>query len=66
MANHAFTYDGIFDEESTQEEVYAALGRPVLHDVLEGMHGCGARAGCGFVRLTTRGVRPCRPVISGC
>jgi len=36
----AFTYDGIFDEASTQEEVYAQLGRPVLHDVLCGIHGC--------------------------
>jgi hypothetical protein len=36
----AFTYDGVFDEQASQEKVYAALGRPVLHDVLAGMHGC--------------------------
>jgi hypothetical protein len=40
----AFTYDGVFDEQASQEKVYAALGRPVLHDVLAGMHGCAPSA----------------------
>jgi hypothetical protein len=33
-----FVYDGVFDGLSTQDEVYAKVGRPVLHDVMRGMH----------------------------
>jgi len=51
----AFTYDGVFDEQASQEKVYAALGRPVLHDVLAGMHGCGASPSPATPRITQRG-----------
>eukprot|EP00959_Pyramimonas_sp_CCMP1952_P392083 8216110-Pyramimonas_sp.AAC.1 len=35
-----FVYDGVFDSDSSQAEVYAKIGRPALCDVLKGMHGC--------------------------
>ena len=34
-----FTFDGVFDPESTQKEVYEEVGKPVLKDVLQGYNG---------------------------
>ena len=34
-----YTFDGVFDQESTQKEVYEDVGKPVLKDVLQGYNG---------------------------
>ena len=36
----SFKLDGVFGPDSTQSEVYDALGAPVLNDVLAGCRGC--------------------------
>ena len=36
----SFKLDGVFGPDSTQGEVYDALGAPVLNDVLAGCRGC--------------------------
>ena len=47
-----YTFDGVFDQESNQKEVYEDVGKPVLKDVLQGYNGSilaygqtGARSG---------------------
>mmetsp|Transcript_16797 Transcript_16797/g.46931 ORF Transcript_16797/g.46931 Transcript_16797/m.46931 type:complete len:884 (+) Transcript_16797:140-2791(+) len=35
-----FVFDGVFDESSLQADVYQAVARPVLREVLCGYHGC--------------------------
>lgn len=35
-----YEFDGVFDTESSQAEVFAGVGLPVLNAVLEGYHGC--------------------------
>ena len=32
-----YTFDGVFDQESNQKEVYEDVGKPVLKDVLQGL-----------------------------
>lgn len=34
-----YTFDGVFDQESNQKEVYEDVGKPVLKDVLQGYNG---------------------------
>ena len=34
-----FTFDGVFDPDSNQKEVYEEVGKPVLKDVLQGYNG---------------------------
>ena len=34
-----YTFDGVFDPESTQKDVYEEVGKPVLKDVLMGYNG---------------------------
>lgn len=34
-----YTFDGVFDGECTQREVYEEVGKPVLKDVLQGYNG---------------------------
>lgn len=37
LANyHTFTFDNVYDQNSTQEEVYEYSGKPAVHSVLEG------------------------------
>ncbi|KAA0161357.1 hypothetical protein FNF31_03817 [Cafeteria roenbergensis] len=40
QASHTFRFDKVFDEASTQEQVYAAAGRPVIAAALEGFNSC--------------------------
>ncbi|KAK3278299.1 hypothetical protein CYMTET_13751 [Cymbomonas tetramitiformis] len=35
-----FAFDGCFDGESEQKEVFVAVGKPVLRDVISGYNGC--------------------------
>ncbi|KAJ8600015.1 hypothetical protein CTAYLR_001859 [Chrysophaeum taylorii] len=35
-----FEFDGVFDAQSTQADVMAGVGLPVLNAVLQGYHGC--------------------------
>ncbi|KAK3255562.1 hypothetical protein CYMTET_35257, partial [Cymbomonas tetramitiformis] len=35
-----YTYDGVFDRMADQLEVYTKVGRPVLREVMTGVHGC--------------------------
>ena len=36
----SYEFDGVFDGESSQAEVFAGVGLPVLNAVLQGYHGC--------------------------
>ena len=38
-ARHTFTFDQVFDVESTQREVYAGSARPIIEDVFKGYNG---------------------------
>ena len=38
--NQPFTFDGILGPESSQDEVYRVVARPVLIDCLRGVEGC--------------------------
>ena len=35
----SFMYDHAFDVESTQEEIFAQVGYPVLQNILDGFNG---------------------------
>mmetsp|Transcript_45974 Transcript_45974/g.146792 ORF Transcript_45974/g.146792 Transcript_45974/m.146792 type:complete len:518 (+) Transcript_45974:922-2475(+) len=39
-AARSYKLDGIFDQDASQEDVYASIGHPVVSDVLRGYHGC--------------------------
>jgi hypothetical protein len=39
-AKHTFGFDYVFGEDSTQEDVYAAAGRPIIAAALEGFNAC--------------------------
>lgn len=39
LAEEIISFDRVFDQESSQEEVFEAVGRPVVEDVLEGYNG---------------------------
>jgi hypothetical protein len=46
----AFTFDGVFDEDSTQKEVYVATAAPLVESVLEGYNAtvfAYGQTGCG-------------------
>ena len=37
--NHPFTFDYVFDEESTQESLFNRIALPVIHEVIKGYNG---------------------------
>ena len=39
VTEKAYSFDGVFDPECTQKEVYEEVGKPVLKDVLQGYNG---------------------------
>ena len=54
-----FTFDGVYDDDSTQAEVYADTASPLLHSVFEGYNGtifAYGQTGCGKT-FTMEGVR---------
>ena len=39
VTEKSYSFDGVFDPDCTQKEVYEEVGKPVLKDVLQGYNG---------------------------